>query len=222
MTWPLGTLARRPVQYYHRTASAIRLLSLGILINKAGTFVAVFLAIILAMRHIPTDEIGIALIASGVCAIAGAWIGAILISRIGTRLTLFLSMVGSAVFTAALAFPSPFPVTVVIVSLITLFNRGYVPAAQTMIGRVAEPDQRVQMYALYQRCLNVGSAIGPTAAGFLITRSLTALLLIDAATSLAFGVLCLRVPADHELPADAPQPDPEPGQRPRRLRDDRK
>jgi MFS family permease len=195
-------------------------LSIGVLINRVGGFVITFLALILAVRHVQTVGIGIALALSAVFAIVGSWLGGALIARWGSRQVIFLSMAGSAVFTAALAFPSPYALTVATVCLISLFNRAYVPGATTIIGRLSRPDQRVEMYAFFQLGFNIGAAIGPALAGYLLTRSLTVLLLIDAATSACFALLGLRVPNDSELPATEPQPGA--GQLPKRVRDDRR
>lgn len=196
----LGKVARFPVQYYRRIPAPVRLLSAGVFINRAGGFVVVFLPLILAIRHTPTTEIGIALILSGGFAIAGSWLGGALIARLGIRRTIFLSMAGSAVFTAFLAFSVSYWVTVANVSLIALFSRAYSPAGATLVGRVSPPDQRIQMFAFFQLCLNFGASIGPAIAGYLLTRSLVALLLIDAATSAVFAVIGLRIPADARLP----------------------
>lgn len=235
----LHNLASFPVRYYRRIPAPIRLLSMGVLVNRAGGFVLVFLTLILAVRRVPTAEIGIALILSGAFTVTGAWLGGALVPRLGIRRTIFLSMMGSALFTAALAFPSPFPLTVGIVCLISLFNRAYAPAGATLVGRVAQPDQRIQMYAFFQLFLNFGASIGPAIAGYLLTRSLAALLLIDAGTSVIFAFLGLRIRADAspperpDLPAAPPSPARQPGasqaeairpaaaRRPGRIRDDR-
>jgi MFS family permease len=216
-----ANLVRSPVRYYRRVPAPIRVLSIGVLINRVGGFVITFLALILAARHIATVQIGIALALSAVFAMAGAWLGGALISRLGSRQVIFASMAGSAIFTAALVFPSPYPLTVGTVCLISLCNRAYVPGATTIIGRLSRPDQRVEMYAFFQLGFNIGAAIGPALAGYLLTRSLTVLLLIDAATSACFALLGLRVPADAELPS-AGEPPPGARRPPGRVRDDRR
>lgn len=208
-----------PVKSYIRTPAPIRVLLAGIFINRAGGFVISFLALILAIHHYSTDEIGVALVLSAVCGIAGASIGGALISRLGTRWTLFLAMTASAVFTAALIPSSPFPAAIVIIGLISVFNRAYIPASATMVGRLSRPGERVQMYAFYQLSLNAGAVIGPAIAGFLLTRSLTALLLIDAATSVCFALAGLRLPADAPVPLTEPRA-PARQQLPGRIRDD--
>jgi MFS family permease len=221
-------LARLPVNFYLSIPPPIRILSGGILINKVGGFVTIFLTLILAIRHIPIPKIALALVLSAAFAIIGSWLGGALTSRIGGRPTIFLAMMGSAAFTTALAFSTPYPLVVVIVCLISLCNRAYVPAAATLVGVFSAPDRRVQMYAFYQFSFNIGAAIGPAIAGYLLTRSLTALLLIDAATSACFALAGLRVPDETARPAGpaggagAAGEQPDAGRKPSRIRDDRR
>jgi MFS family permease len=218
----LRSFARRPVQYYRHVPAPIRILSIGVLINRIGGFVTVFLALILAIRNIPATGIGIALLMAAASAIAGSWLGGAMVTRWGSRRTIFLSMAGSALFTAALIPDGPYLLTVAIVCLISLFNRAYVPAASTKVGRLSPPGERVQMFAFFQLCFNVGAAAGPAIAGFLLTRSLTALLVIDAGTSACFALAGLRLPADTELPPAEPRTRSPAAARPRWIRHDRR
>jgi MFS family permease len=230
----LKKFAKIPLRYYLSIPGTIRILAAGILINKVGGFVTIFLTLILSRRHIPAQKIAVALALSAVFAIIGSWLGGALISRLGGRWTIFLAMMGSAVFTAVLVFPGPYPLVVAIVCLIALCNRAYVPATATMVGQLSRPDQRVQMYAFYQFSFNIGAAIGPAIAGYLLTRSLTALLLIDAATSACFALAGLRVPSETRPPPAGPPAGAEPhagaepragsgtGAKPARIRDDRR
>jgi MFS family permease len=172
------------------------MLSLGILVNRVGGYVTIYLALILAEKRVAVWEIGLALTFSACSGIAGSALGGVCTSWLGSRWTIFTAMLGSAVFTALFALPLPYPVTVAVICWISLFNRAYVPAAATTVGRLAPPGQRVPMFAYLQFAFNVGAAIGPLAGGFLLTRSLTALLLIDASTSACFALLGLRVPAE--------------------------
>lgn len=223
---PTGAVSRvsnvigYPVKSYIRIPAPMRVLLAGIFINRAGGFVISFLALILAIRHYSTGEIGVALAFSAVCGVAGASIGGTLISWLGTRWTLFLALTASAVFTAALIPSRSFPATTVIICLISVFNRVYLPASATMVARLSAPSERVQMYAFYQLSLNTGAVIGPAIAGFLLTRSLTALLLIDAATSVCFAMAGLRLPADAQLPPTEPRAASARQQMPGRIRED--
>jgi MFS family permease len=182
-------------RYLSQIPFPIRLLSLGVLINRVGGYVTVYLTLILGVRHISADRISLALALSAIFAIAGSGCGGFLAVRIGGRLTIFISMIGSALFTTLLVFPGPFVITVTLICCIALFNRAYIPPAATIIGRSSPPGQRVKMYAFYQFAFNVGAAVGPVIVTYLVTRSLTALFLIDASTSGLFALAALRLPA---------------------------
>ncbi len=209
----------------------IRLLSAGVLINRAGGFVSLFLPLILALRGISAPRIALALGACSVFVIAGAWLGGTLASRVGGKRVIIASMAGSALLTAALVPASTYPVTIAVLCLVALFNRAYVPAASMMVGRFAPPDQRLPMFSFFQLCFNVGVAIGSASAGYLLAHSLTALLLIDAATSACFALVALRLPAADGPVAPGPGPDgpgpadgqaADPGPAPDKLRHDRR
>lgn len=188
--------SRSAITYLRQIPFPIQVLSAGILINRMGGYVTVFLALILTVRHIPAAQISLALILSGIFSITGSAAGGAATGRIGGRRTVFLSMSGSAIFTTLLIVPASFAVIVVLICLISFFNRAYAPAAATIVGSAAPPGQRVKMFAFYSFAFNVGAAMGPLIATFLLTRSLDALFLIDAATSGVFALVALRVPAD--------------------------
>jgi MFS family permease len=153
-------------------------------------------------------------------AIAGSALGGAGVSRIGSRRTIIVSMAGSAFFTALLIAASSYPLTVALVCCVAICNRAYMPAATTVVGRVSQPAERVQRYAFFQLAYNLGAAVGPPVATFLLTRSLTALFLLDAVTSAAFAIAALRLPPD---PRPVPETSPAPGgQRRPRLRNDRR
>ena len=184
-----------PVRYFQSIPAPIRSLSLGVLINRTGGYVTAFLALILSVRHASALQISLALIVTAGFAIAGSWCGGLSAARMGARRTIVVSMSGSALFTAMLVFAAPFAATTALVCCIAFFNRAYGPAAATIIGRASEPSERVTMFAFYQFAYNVGAAIGPVIGTFLLTRSLPALFLVDAGTSVLYAFVALRIPA---------------------------
>jgi Major Facilitator Superfamily len=188
------SVLQAPGRYFHSVPPAIRILSVGVFLNQVGAYVAVFLALILAVRGFDTRRIALALVLVSVFGILGSSAGGVLASRIGARRTIISTMTGSAFFTTFLALNGSYLSTVVCACFISFFNRGCQPASIATVGELAAPDQRVPMFGFYQLALNLGAAVGPLIAGFLLTRSLVALLLIDAATSLCFAVAALRLP----------------------------
>jgi MFS family permease len=217
----LRFLLGHPVRYLRLVPAPIRLLSAGMLINSTGTYVTLFLALILAERHVPPTRIGIALTMTGASAILGSWLGGHLVSRLGCRPIIIGSNVGSALFTVLFIFRFPFPLTVGVVCLIAMFNRAYSPACATLVGRLSPPGKRVQRYAIIQLSVNLGMSVGPPIATFLLTRSIAALLLLDAGTSGCLALAALRLPSEAQVRAADPPP-PAGQAPPRKLREDRR
>ncbi len=195
------TALKTPVRYFGSIPPAIRLLGLGVFINQLGGYVTVFLALILAVRGYNSWHIGLALGLVAVSGIIGSSAGGVVASRIGTRWTIIATMAGSALFTALLAVGGPYPVQAGVACFIAVFNRGCVPAAIATVGDLAPADQRLPMFGFYQLAFNLGAAVGPLIAGFLLTRSLAALLLIDAATSALYAIAALWLPRREPHPA---------------------
>ncbi|HXS64070.1 MAG TPA: MFS transporter [Streptosporangiaceae bacterium] len=174
----------------------IRLLTLGVFINRAGGFVVIFLALILAGRGFRPWQIGVALALVGVFGIAGAAAGGAAALRLGPRRTIVFATVACAMLTAFLAIGSGFVISVVILCGISVCNQAYIPAASAIVGRLSPPGQVAPMFAFYQLAVNVGVAAGALIAGFVLTRSLTILLLADAVTTAAYAVAAFYLPDD--------------------------
>jgi MFS family permease len=201
LTSPVSRIGAAGIRYYQGIPAPVRVLSVGMLINRAGGFISTFLPLIFATRGIPTTEIGAGLVFTGGCTVAGAWLGGQMTTRYGSRAVIVVALTVCAAFTACLIPRSPYLVTVGVAGLASLSNRCYIPAAATLVGRCSPPERRLQMYSTFQTTFNVGSAIGLALAGYLIVHSLTVLLAVDAATSACFVLVALR------LPRDVPQPD---------------
>ena len=117
------SVLQAPVRYIHSVPPAIRLLSVGVFLNQLGAYVAVFLALILAVRGFDARHIALALVLVSVFGILGSSAGGVLASRIGTRRTIIATMVGSAFFTIFLALNGSYLSTVVCACFISFFNR---------------------------------------------------------------------------------------------------
>ena len=215
---PMARIGRGGVRYYRDIPAPVRVLSAGMLINRAGGFFNFYLALILADRGMSAREVGAALVVTGAAAVAGAWLGGMMTARFGSRMVIAVALFSSAVFTAGLIPASPHPVVIGIASLAALSNTSFLPAAATLVGRCAPPGRRLQTYSVFQAAFNVGSAIGLALGGFLITHSLTMLLAVDAATSACFVLVALRLPKDEQPPAQSQRADD--GKAPGKIRQD--
>jgi MFS family permease len=100
---------------------------------------------------------------------------------------------------AMLLFPlvrSPAGIVVATVVL-SAFTDGFRPAAMTLIGELAPPDQRRLAFALQRLAANLGMSVGPAVGGLLATIWFPAVFILDGLTSLmaaAVLLFVLRVP----------------------------
>jgi MFS family permease len=194
---------RTPIRSFAAIPGPIRLLTLGVFINQLGAYFAAFIALILASRGFGTREIASALVLVAVFRIAGSVVGGAAADRFGARRTIAVSTAAAAVVTACLSVAGGLAVVVALACCLSLLNAAYHPPAQGIVGSLAPPGQRVMLFAFYRLAVNVGASAGPAIAGFLATRSITLMLLIEAASLLCFAVVAMRLPRDAPAPREA-------------------
>ncbi len=163
----------------------------GTFVNRFGTFVMPFLAIYVTRLKFSATQAGLAISLYGAGTILASMLGGHLADRIGRRHTIALSMLGSAAAMMALSQARSFPAIVTCAFFVGLAGELYRPAASALLGDLVTPEQRVVAFGMYRFAINLGFAIGPATAGFLADRSFFWLFAVDAATSLAYGVVAL-------------------------------
>jgi MFS family permease len=192
----LASVLRSAVRPYGSIPGPIRLLALGVFINRLAGFFSTFLALILVARGVPASQIGVGLALVAISSIAGGAAAAESAEWIGNRWTIVLVTAGAAAVLVALSFVHDLLPTIALACCLAALGRAYGPAALAMLGRLAPPAERTRMFAFYRLAQNVGVAIGPVLGGFLLSRSLALLLLASAAASACFAVVALRLPVD--------------------------
>lgn len=182
---------------------------LGTLVNRAGTFIQPFLVLYLTgPRDLSVRTAGYVLTLWGVGSLFAQPVGGFLTDRIGRRATLGLSLAATA---TALVGLGAVRGTVAIAGLglvVGLVGDMYRPAATAAIADVVDDAHRERAYALMFWAINLGFSIASVAAGVLVHLGFGTLFVLDAATTLAFGLLALRfVPETRpDSPGDAPRP----------------
>jgi predicted MFS family arabinose efflux permease len=124
----------------------IKLLTLGVFVNRLAGFFTTFLALILAIRGFTAWQISLALALVSIFGIVGVSVGTFVASQVGNRWTIVLSTAGMGLLTALLALPTPYPVTVSIACCISAFNRAYMPASAAIISKLTPTSERVSMF----------------------------------------------------------------------------
>ena len=171
----------------------------GALINRLGAFVFTYLAIYLtSARHFSVAEAGLIVSLWGIGGIASGPVGGILADRLGRRRTMLLgfSLSAGAMVQLGLA-RSPWHIALSTM-ILGFFNDLYRPAQAATVADVVPAADRTRAYGYLYWAVNLGFAGAAVLAGLAAQASFTLLFVIDAATTLAFGIIVfLRVPESH-------------------------
>ncbi len=174
---------------YQSLPRSVWFLCLGTLVNRAGSFVMIFLAVYLGDElgygtTFATNAIGL----FGLGSIVAAIIGGDLTDRIGRRFVALLSLFGGAAFLLILsALEHPLAIQAAIF-LFAVFSEMYRPAVSSMIGDFVASEQRPHAFSLLYVAINLGFSIGALAGAELVKVSYTWLFYVDAITMAVFGV----------------------------------
>jgi MFS family permease len=166
----------------------------GMLVNRLASFVITFLALYLVReRGFTADEAGRVVALYGLGLLLAGPVGGALADRVGRRRTMLLGLVSGGLCVAALGFVRQPAALTALAFLAALCGDTYRPAAQAAIADVVVPADRARAYGLVYWAVNLGWAVSLSVAGFVAERSMLALFLADAATSLAFaGIVASR------------------------------
>src|ERR1044071_1616340 len=168
----------------------------GTLVNRAATFVGVFLAL-----HL-TQDLGISSATAGWiigCWGIGSWVASpiagVLADRVGRRITMLLALGLCGLTVLAIAFVADVRLLFVLTFLGGATHQTYFPAANAVVADVVPPADRTRAYGLIYWAVNVGLTIGFTVGGLVPDRYLSLLFVADAGTSfLCGGLIAWRVP----------------------------
>ena len=168
----------------------------GTLVNRAASFVAVFLAL-----HL-TQDLGISKSTAGW--IAGCWglgswiaspVAGVLADRAGRRTTMLLGLVLGGASTLAIAFAADVHVLFWLSFVGGATQQLYYPAANAAVADVVPPEDRARAYGLLYWAVNLGLTIGYVIGGLVPERYLWLLFVLDACTTLLCAALTAwRVP----------------------------
>lgn len=162
----------------------------GTIVNRAGGFVLVFLAIYLTeVRGLTAAQAGAIVSAYGLGAICGGPLGGALADRVGRRPTLVAALLGGAASMLMLGLVIGIAPIAVTATLTGLLYEMYRPVVSAAVADVVPPDDRSRAYNLMYWAVNLGASIAPLLGGAIAARSYRVLFAADAATTAMFGVI---------------------------------
>ncbi|MEV7084615.1 MFS transporter [Streptomyces sp. NPDC093085] len=173
------------------------IVSFGILVNRCGNFLPVFIVLYLIGRGHSPGTAGLVLGAAGLGNVLGNAIGGSLADRLGRRWTIVLSGTLSAALTATVPALDGLPSIMAVVGLVGTASQLYRPAAAALLmDSVTTNQQRVAAFAVFRFAMNIGAAVGGLAGGRLATHSYTELFLGNALACLLFAVIAVALLRD--------------------------
>ncbi len=178
------------IREYLALPRTVHILCLGTLINRAGSFVLLFLTFYLQDRLqlgelFATQAMGV----FGLGTLLASIVGGHLADTIGRRVVMLASLLGSAaVLTAFPQFKSP-PSILAAVLLFAFLVDMYRPAVSAMISDVVPAEKRPHAFGLMYMAVNLGAAIAPLVGGMVATHAFEYLFWGDAATSAVYAVI---------------------------------
>ncbi|GAA4247022.1 MDR family MFS transporter [Dactylosporangium darangshiense] len=160
------------------------------LINRAGGFVIIFLAIYLTtQRGFSESAAGLAIGLYGVGGAIGVTVGGHLADRWGRRPAALLSLGTSAVLMLVLGLARG-PVEIVAAAvLLGAAAESARPPLGAMIADIVPDGQRMRAFSTYYWAINLGFAVAAVVAGFAAQAGYFALFAGDAATTAAAALL---------------------------------
>jgi MFS family permease len=200
------------LKQYLELPRAVHILCLGTLVNKAGSFVLIFLMIYVSENlNLGPRFAAYCMGAFGVGSMVASLVGGHLADTYGRRVVMLTALFGGAVMLfllSTLTHPAAFLIGL---SVFALFVEMYRPAASAMIGDLVTADQRPRAFGLMYIAINLGFACGPPFGGLIASHSFKLLFWADGLTTAAYGLVVLlliretlpsRALSGQELPSD--------------------
>ncbi len=177
---------------YLSLPAALHILCAGSFLNKAGSFVIVFMTLYVT-EHLKLDAtfatrcIG----AFGLGSILSSLLGGQLADRFGRRSTMLLALWGGSLLLVVISLVNSGLAFMACVFLFALIVEMYRPASAAMISDVVPPHQRAYAFGLMYIAINLGFALAPPIGGLLADHSFQLLFWGDAVTTTLYGFIIL-------------------------------
>ncbi|MGW7412388.1 MFS transporter [Streptomyces sp. NPDC054863] len=190
----------------------VRLVLVGMLVNRLGNFLQIFLILYLTAKGFSATEAGLALGAYGAGSVVGVLMGGSASDRIGHAWTIAGSMALAGLGTLILPHFDVLPPIIVVSALIGLLAQMYRPASAALLVERTPEDHHVMVFAVYRMAFNLGTTVGPLLGALLISHSYHVIFYLEAAAQLVFAVFALTLARSGGGSAQPSAEDHTPGQ----------
>jgi predicted MFS family arabinose efflux permease len=172
------------------------LVSLVLLVNRAGTMVLPFISLYLTEdRGLSVAVAGRVLALYGLGAIAGGYLGGWLCDHVGSQRAQQLSLTASGVMFLWFVWLEGVAAISIAVFFLSVVAESYRPAAMAAIGERAPREVQGRAFALLRLAANIGMGIGPAIGGWLATYDYRSLFIVDAVSCWLATIPLFLLPA---------------------------
>jgi len=163
------------LQSYIRTfkglSKEVWLLSLVLLINRAGSMVLPFLSVYLHKEiGLSLSNVGWIMSMYGLGALAGSYVGGELTDRFHYYPVMIFSLITSSIGYISLQFAQSFYSFGVIIFLTVFFADLFRPSSMTALGAYSKPEDYTRSISLLRLAINLGYSLGPAIGGWIAYR----------------------------------------------------
>jgi len=170
---------------------AVKALLFGVLVNKLGAFMQVFLVLYMTSREFSDVQGGFALGAYGAGSVLGVLLGGTFTDRIGPRLTIVFGMAGTSVLLLGVLYVHVYWALLLAVAAVGVISQLYRPASAVLLAELTPEHRQVMVFAMYRLALNVGTTAAPVVGALLLTVSYDLLFWGEALASLGYAAIAL-------------------------------
>lgn len=183
---------RKTLAPYRQLPLAVHILCLGSFVNRAGSFVTIFMTIYVSEQlgygvQFAANCFGVFGIGSIISSLAGGQLA----DRFGRKPIMLLALFGAAAALVAMGFVQNRWGFLSLILLFSLTVELYRPAASAMMGDLVPQIHRPLAYGLMYIAFNLGFAVAAPVGGFLAEYSFRLLFFGDAATTATYGLIIL-------------------------------
>lgn len=185
--------ARRPsiTQTLRGIPGPIWLVLIGMLLNRLGNFLQIYLVLYLTSKGFSATEAAFALGAYGVGSVVGVLMGGAASDRIGYAWTIVGSMGLAGMLTLSMVFLTSLPLVIMVAALIGLVAQAYRPASSALLVERTPEEHHVMVFAVYRMAFNLGTTAGPLLGALLISYSYHLIFYLEALAQVGFALFAL-------------------------------
>jgi MFS family permease len=158
-------------QVWRESPTAVKSLLAGTMIIRLGGFVQVFMVLYLTERGFSDGQAGAALGVYGAGAVLGTLVGGWMSDRLGPRLTIVTTLLGSAALLPCVLYLDNYWAILVVIAISGAASLAYQPASTSMISLHTPVERHVMIFAMGRLAINLGTTAAPLLGAALVKVS---------------------------------------------------